>query len=92
MKVKVTIGYQVYYIKSTLLSASFNPQRGGQGGGNRGREEQHNSIGWSGWTISHKGGRVVVGDPAAQGSVAIDSDLNLLVDYNATAGASLTPI
>lgn len=48
VKVKVTIGCQVYYIKSTLLSASFNPQRGGLGGGNRGREEQHNSIGWSG--------------------------------------------
>lgn len=35
---------------------------------------------------------MVVGDPAARGSVAIDSDLNLLVDYSATAGASLAPI
>lgn len=36
MKVKVTIGCQVYCIKSTLLSASFNPQRGGQGVGKGG--------------------------------------------------------
>lgn len=36
VKVKVTIGCQVYCIKSTLLSASFNPQRGGQGGGIKG--------------------------------------------------------